>query len=419
VVNVPVAHVGGAGAVTRLGATSAARPVTPIAPHSSVEPAAPRRDDGATVPARAWLLGVVVGALAVAVATAALLPFRSGISRATPALVFVLPVVVAGIVGRRTAAVVTALGSAFVFSFAFVPPYDRVSIAQSEDVAALVVFVLVALVVGTLMAVEADRRQAAEQRADEMRRLLERNNELEVERERLREEAARVALMERVDEQRSALLRSVSHDLRTPLATIQAVTSDLRDGTEYPPDTRRRLLDLVGDEASRLNRIVANLLSLSRIEAGSFEPDRQAVAIDELVAERVRNLERLFERRTVEVDLGPGLPLVDADYSQLDQVITNLLENAARHTPPGSTIRVDAVVAGPFLEVSVSDGGDGVAPDELAHIFEPFRRGRDSASSGVGLAICKAIVEAHGGIIGVDSTESGGARFHLTIPVHG
>ncbi|HWW46067.1 MAG TPA: ATP-binding protein [Acidimicrobiia bacterium] len=361
---------------------------------------------------RSGFAGMGAGALALAVATAALLPFRTGISRATPALVLVIPVVVAAVVGRRAAAVVTALGAAFVYSFAFVPPYDRVRIAQSEDVAALVVFVLVALVVGTLIASEADRRRVAE-------RLLRHNEELVVERERLREEATRVALMERIDEQRSALLRSVSHDLRTPLATIQAVTSDLRDGTAYAPETRDRLLDLVADEAARLNRIVGNLLSLSRIETGSLQPDRQAVALDELVAERVGALERLFEGRSVDVDVSPGLPLVDADYSQLDQVITNLLENAARHAPPGSVVRVSATQTGSMIELEISDEGDGVAPDERAHIFEPFRRGRGSASSGVGLAICKAIVEAHGGAIGVGETGGGGgARFHLTLPLH-
>ena len=305
----------------------------------------------------------------------------------------------------------TALGAAFVYSFAFVPPYDRVSIAQSEDVAALAVFVLVALVVGTLIASEADRRRVAEG-------LLERNEQLVRERERLREEAARVALMEQVDEQRAAMLRSVSHDLRTPLATIQAVTSDLRDGTEYPPETRDRLLDLVADEAARLNRLVANLLSLSRIEAGALQPERQAVAVDELVADRVRALEPLLRGRSVHVDVSPGLPLVDADYSQLDQVITNLLENAARHAPPGTVVTVGARVDGPMIEVSVSDQGDGVDPVEQPFIFEPFRRGRGSASSGVGLAICRAIVEAHGGTIGVDSRPGGGARFHLTLPVH-
>jgi len=368
---------------------------------------------------RGRLAGLVAGLGLVAVLTAVLLPFRSDISRASPALLFVVPVVVAGVLGRRLAALVTGLVAALVYSYAFVPPYDHLSIAHPEDTVALVVFMLVALVVGTLVATEAGRRQAAEERAEEVRRLYDRNTQLVIERERLREEATRVALMEHLDQQRSALLRSVSHDLRTPLATIRAVASDLRDGTDYPPETRDRLLDLVGDEAERLNRLVENLLSLSRIETGELQPDRQAVVLEELVAERIRQLERLFREVVVEVDLPPGLELVDADYVQLDQVITNLLENAARHAPPGSTVRVAARPVDGMMEVTVTDEGDGVPADERDHIFEPFRRSQGSTSSGVGLTICKAIVTAHGGSIGVDEGTGGhGARFHFTVPLH-
>ena len=181
-------------------------------------------------------------------------------------------------------------------------------------------------------------------------------------------------------------------------------------------------------EAERLNRIVENLLSLSRIEAGAFQPDRQAIVIEELVHDRVRQLSRLLRDVRVEVSFDPALPLVLADYSQLDQVITNLLENAARHSPAGSTISVTAVRRGAMMEVSISDHGKGVPPDERVQIFEAFRRGRGSTSSGVGLAICKAIVDAHGGTIGVDeradlgeaeNADEGGARFWFTMPLHG
>ena len=319
--------------------------------------------------------------------------------------------------GRRPAALITALAGAAVFSFSFVPPYDRVSIASAEDWVALVVFLVVAMVLGTLVAMEAERREAAEERAEEVRRLFEHNQQLTAERARLQEDANRVALMERVDEQRSALLRSVSHDLRTPLATIRTVASDLREGTLYSVATREQLLDLVGDEAERLNRIVENLLSLSRIETGALQPERQAVALDEMVEDRVRKLERLLRHVQVEVDLPPSLPLVGADYVQLDQVISNLLENAARHAPDGSTVRIGARVSGPMVEVSVADQGDGVPAAERDRIFEPFRRSHGSSSSGVGLAICKAVIEAHGGDVGVDAAPGGGARFWFTVPI--
>jgi len=328
--------------------------------------------------------------------------------------------VAAGVVGGRMAALATAVVAAGAFNLAFIPPYGNLKVDVVDDAVALGVFVAVAAAVGTFVAREAERRRAAELRVDEIQALHERYEAVVAERERLAAEATRLAVLEQVDEQRSALLRSVSHDLRTPLATIRAVTSDLRAGAAYDDATRDELLDLVGDEAERLDRIVSNLLSLSRIEAGALKPDRQAVALDELVAERVARLARLFGQVRVQVDLPVDLPLADADYSQLDQVITNLLENAARHSPPRSTLRVGARRRNDMLEVWVADEGAGVARFERERIFQPFRRGDGSASTGVGLAICKAIVEAHGGEIGVQGVPGGGARFLFTVPVrHG
>ena len=366
---------------------------------------------------RSWL-GIAVGLIGVGLVTVVLVPLRTDLNRSTPALALVLPVVAAGVIGRRAAAVVTGLAAGGLLSYSFEQPFNRISIGTAEDVVALSVFLLVALVVGTLVAIEANRRQAAEDRAEEIRRLYDHNAELVIERERLRQEADRVVLMERLDDQRKALLRSVSHDLRTPLSTIQAVASDLRDGTAYPPETRDRLLDLVGREAERLNRIVENLLSMSRIESGALQPDRQAVAIDELVADRVQKMQRLFDGVSVEVDLGPATPLVNADYSQLDQVISNLLENAARHAPPGTPVRVSAECVGCMMTVTISDEGAGIPAHEVDHVFEPFRRGEGSVSSGVGLAICKAMIEANGGSIGIESADGSGFRLHFTVPLH-
>lgn len=136
----------------------------------------------------------------------------------------------------------------------------------------MAVLLAVGLTVGLLVGSETERRRAAEQREAEIRSLYERIESIARDRSRLAEEVARVEVLERVDEQRSALLRSVSHDLRTPLAAIRAIASDLRDGTVYDETTRAELISTVCDEAERLDRIVSNLLSLSRIEAGAFTP---------------------------------------------------------------------------------------------------------------------------------------------------
>lgn len=363
------------------------------------------------------LLGITLGVCAVAVASGALVPVRAHVTRATPALVLVLAVVAAGVVGGSLAATVTAVLSAAAYNLAFIPPFWTLKVNVADDWVALGVFLAVALAMGLLVAGQAERRRAAEQREAELRALYDHLQAMTEDRERLAEEATRAAVLERVDEQRSALLRSVSHDLRTPLASIRAVASDLRDGATYDEATRAELLDTVCDEAERLDRIVANLLSLSRIEAGALTPERQAVALDELVADRVRRLGSLFRQVRVQVDIPPDLPLVDGDYTQLDQVVTNLLENAARHAPPASLVRVRASERDGMVELCVADEGIGVPDYERRRIFEPFRKGEGSRSSGVGLAICKAIVEAHGGTIDVDRTPGGGATFVVTLPV--
>src|SRR5207237_4143238 len=180
-----------------------------------------------------------------------------------------------------------------------------------DDWVALGVFLVVAIAVGVLVAAQAERRRAAEVREAEMRALYEQLQTMAEEQRRLADEATRVQVLEQVDAQRTALLRSVSHDLRTPLATIRAVASDLRDGARYDEPTTKELLDTVCDEVERLDRLVANLLSVSRIEAGALRPERQAVPIDELVTDRVRRLSALFRQVRIQVDVPPNLPLVD------------------------------------------------------------------------------------------------------------
>jgi K+-sensing histidine kinase KdpD len=362
------------------------------------------------------LLGSGLGLALIGGAVLALLPARDSVTVATPALVLIVPGIVAGFVGGRVVGALMAMLSAVVLDVVFIEPYGRLDVHVTDDLVSLAAFIAVAVSVAALVERVNDRRRAAEQRAEEILALSE-------EKERFRREQERLSVekqaLERIEDARRALLRSVSHDLRTPLATIQAITSDLRDGTVYDPDTRKELLDLVGDEAERLDRLVANLLSMSRIEAGALHPDIQAVALDELVTDRAQRLARVLRDVRLDASIPPDLPLVDADYTLLDQVLTNLIENAVRHTPPGDAILVEARIAGAMVEVAVSDHGTGVPAAERAQVFEPFWRGDESRSSGLGLAICKAVVEAHGGRIAVTDAEDGvGARFAFTVPIH-
>jgi two-component system sensor histidine kinase KdpD len=369
-------------------------------------------------PRTAVVPGTVLGLALVGLAAAVLLALRDQLSPATPALVLTLAVGASAYLGGARAAVLVAGVAALVLDVLFLPPYGHLRVLDVEDGVTLGAFLVVAGMVGVVVAAQGDRRREAERREAEMRAL---NDELQAahrERALLSERAGQADDLARIDDQRSALLRSVSHDLRTPLSAIRAVATDLRSGVAYDEETRRELLTMVCDEVDRLDRLVANLLSLSRIEAGAFHPERQAVDMEELVADRVRRLAPLFTDLMLKTEVEADLPLVDGDYSQIEQVLDNLLANAARHAPTGSDVWVVVRPRAGSVQLEVSDRGKGVADEEKQRIFEPFQRGEGSGSSGIGLAICKAIAEAHGGSIKVDRTFGGGATFIVTLPEH-
>jgi K+-sensing histidine kinase KdpD len=346
--------------------------------------------------------GIGAGLGLTAIVVVALLPVRDDISSATPALALTVAVGASAIVGGARAAVIVAVVSALVLDLVFLPPYGHVKVLTVEDSVALATFLLVAATVGVLVTRESDRRREAEQREAEVRALVDQLRAMHDERAELSQRAERADDLARIDDQRSALLRSVSHDLRTPLSSIRAVATDLRDGVVYDEQTRTELLTMVCDEIDRLDRLVDNLLSLSRIEADAFHPDRQAVDLEELLGDRLRG----------------DLPLVDADYAHIERVVTNLLANAARHAPAGTDVWVIAKRDGGAVRVEVSDRGMGIPEGTEEQIFEAFQRGAGGGSSGIGLAICKAIIEAHGGEIHVERTFGGGATFVFTLPVH-
>ena len=298
---------------------------------------------------------------------------------------------------------------------AFIPPVGSLRVELREDLVGLVVFLLVAVAMGTLVAREAAGRRRAELREREVTALYADYQRAVEEREVLAAEACRVEVLEEVDRQRSLLLRSVSHDLRTPLATIRTITSGLRGGTPYDPATRNELLDLVAGEIDRLDRFVANLLHLSRVEAGALRPSIEMIDLHTLIDRAVARLGGVLAGRTVEIDAGE-LPPVPGDPTQLDLVLTNLLENAARHAPAGTTIAVEAAVDGDAVRLAVVDHGPGVDPAVEPDLFTAFAVGRGGAT-GIGLATCKAIVDAHHGTINAGETPGGGASFVVELPL--
>ncbi len=239
---------------------------------------------------------------------------------------------------------------------------------------------------------------------------------LALERARLREQAVRTQLLEEVDRFRQGLLGAVSHDLRTPLATIKVASSALAsEGDALAPAGRAELYRLIEMEADRLGRLVANLLDLARVEAGVLTVQRSPVPVTELVEEARAALGPALSDHQVLVEIEPGLPEVLADPALVNSVLVNLLDNAQRHSPPDAPITVSARCRGAEVEVAVCDEGPGVPAPLRDAIFHRFTRLDTAGRSGLGLALARTFVEAHGGRIGVEEAPGGGARFVFTL----
>jgi two-component system sensor histidine kinase KdpD len=220
---------------------------------------------------------------------------------------------------------------------------------------------------------------------------------------------------------RNVLLSSISHDFRTPLASIIGNASTLLDAASATlgEERRRGLLRALLAEAQRLHRLVGNLLDLTRLTSGPVQLKREWIALDELIGAVLNRLRDSLEARTVEVDLPADLPLVFCDEVLIEQVLFNLIDNAQKHTPTATPIRVAAKAWPALIEVRIADAGPGLPAGEEERVFEKFHRGRvESAQSGfgLGLAICKTIVEAHGGDIHARNLLEGGAEFRFSLP---
>lgn len=245
---------------------------------------------------------------------------------------------------------------------------------------------------------------------------------LAVERRRLRHEATESEILRRSDELKSALLNTVSHNLRTPLASIIASGTSLRrSDVGWTDKERQELGAVVEEEALRLNQIVGNLLDISRMEAGALKPEMDLYDLGALVDDVLGRLGALTARHSITTDIPDDLPPILLDYVEIDQALSNLIENAVRYTQPGTEIQIVARQLSTEVEVSVADRGPGIPPAALAHLFEPFYRVDSQVSrpqgTGLGLTVSKGLVDAHGGRIWAENRPDGGARFILTLPM--
>jgi two-component system sensor histidine kinase KdpD len=238
-----------------------------------------------------------------------------------------------------------------------------------------------------------------------------------LERAQLRQTALRVGTLQEVDRLRRSLVSAVSHDLRTPLATIKVAISSIRaPDAKLSTAERTELLGLVEAQADRLDRLVTNLLDMTRIQAGVLEPRHQSVSVAAILEDALGALGAANGPASLCVDLPEDLPIVDVDRLLVGQVFANLLENAARFAPDGTPVTVRATALSNAVRVTVADRGPGVPPSDRDGLFEMFSRQDAGGRAGLGLAISKAFVEAHGKHIWFESVPGGGACFAFDLP---
>jgi two-component system sensor histidine kinase KdpD len=239
---------------------------------------------------------------------------------------------------------------------------------------------------------------------------------LALERARLREQALRSELLEEVDRLRHSLLGAVSHDLRTPLATMKVASSALMDPTiTLSAEDADELHGLIDVETDRLTRLVTSLLDMTRIDAGVLEVRPVPTPVGKLVVDAVTPLRSVLGDRPLDIVVPEHLPDVYVDRLLIGQVLANLLDNANRHAPPQSLITVAGEARGDRVALSVTDAGPGVPPAEREAVFDRFVRFDTGGRTGLGLAIAKTFVEAHGERIWVEDVPTGGARFVFTL----
>ena len=258
----------------------------------------------------------------------------------------------------------------------------------------------------------------------ERRQLLERfaaQIALTLERAQLQEDAQQSRIAAETESIRNTLLASISHDLRTPLAVIEGASSALSDAQmNFDAEARRSLLAQIALKSREMSEIITNVLNMMRVESGQLSLRLDWVSVDDLVNTAVARQAAHLINHPLDTCLAEDLPVIRVDGSLLLQLLVNLLDNVAKHTPPGTPIRITGGLEGPSLWLAVDDTGPGLPPGDPEELFAKFHRGHDERSRtgvGLGLSICRAIARAHGGHIQASQRDGGGARFLVTIPV--
>ena len=377
--------------------------------------------------AQTWS-GYVLGAAAIALTTLLLKLSGAHINSTTVALGMLLVVLFTATRWGSLPALFASLLAMLCFNFFFLPPFKTFSIASSDNWVALAAFLITAITAGQLSARAKRRAEEAEAGRQEIERLYKELRDAF-------ERASHAEALQQSEKLKSALLDAVTHDLRTPLASIKASITTLLDeirtvNAEDIPitldhDSRVEMMEIIDEESDRLNRFISGLIDLARIEAGELRLRRNWGAVDEIITASLERARTLSSKHKVEVNIETDLPSVRVDDRAVSEVVYTLIDNAVKYSPPGSRIRITASqVDDGMIRMSVEDEGFGIPLELRERVFDKFYRATRGgqtivpSGTGMGLAIAKGIVEAHAGKIWIESNEGGkGISVVFTLPI--
>jgi K+-sensing histidine kinase KdpD len=364
--------------------------------------------------------------MAIACGTGLLVPFRGQVNATTVALALLLAVLFVAIAFGSKPALLASVLAMLGFNFFFLPPYHTFTIADPQNWIALTAFFITALAVGQLSARARRRAEEAESGKIEIRRLYDELHDAF-------DRASEAEAIKRSEQLKSALLDAVTHDIRTPLTSIKASATllledheEMNSPAKLSSDEQHAMLEVITDGADRLDRFVEGIVDLARIEAGDLNLHRNWRSVDDLIEAALAQAEPLTQNHNVNILIPDELPIVRVDGRAVTEVIYTLLDNARKYAPPRTQITISARLApNDFTEIAIEDQGPGIPIKYRDRVFERFFRIADNGLAtgqptgfGVGLAIAKGIVEAHGGRIWIEDAKTGnGARIVFTVPI--
>jgi two-component system sensor histidine kinase KdpD len=357
-----------------------------------------------------WPIRYLVATLAITVPIALLEFLRGQLSQTTIALVLVLPVILVGVTSGRGPALYVSILAGLSFNYFFIGPFYSFRINRAQDAVTFLVFVTTAVLVGQLSLRLEKRVKLSEEQHKEL-------VQVRGEFERASAQAAEADALRRSEQLKTALLDAVTHDLRTPLTSIKAAITTVRV-EPVSPDVQRELFEVIEQECDRLNHFIQGMMDLAKLEAGEVALASRDVSADEIVEDALRRAEPLRQGRHVEIEIQPSLPPLRVDPRLISQVIFTLVENAAKYSGSGGTIKVAVERNQGNIRFAVNDEGPGIPRELRAQVFEKFFRAGLQPGFGVGLAIARGIVQAHGGSIRIDEGPGGrGTSVQFEIPL--